>query len=137
MFQEYSMKYGFPKAGDIMVTGVGTLGMCYLVRQEDKFYFKDGNIIWLKNFNQKIDSTFVKYLFGSDFIINQIKASASGGTVGTYTITNANNTKIPLPSLEIQKKLVAEAEKEQQIINANKQLIEIMEQKISDVLNEI
>jgi len=45
--------------------------------------------------------------------------------------------KIPLPSLEIQKKLVAEAEKEQQIINANKQLIEIYEQKISDVLSEI
>ena len=45
--------------------------------------------------------------------------------------------KIPLPSLEIQKKLVAESEKEQEIINANKQLIEIMEQKISDVLSEI
>ena len=42
-----------------------------------------------------------------------------------------------IPSLEIQKKLVAEAEKEQQIINANKQLIEIYEQKISDVLREI
>ncbi len=46
-------------------------------------------------------------------------------------------TKIPLPSLEIQKKLVAEAEKEQEVINANKQLIEIYEQKISDVLSEI
>jgi restriction endonuclease S subunit len=45
--------------------------------------------------------------------------------------------KIPLPSLEIQKKLVAESEKEQQIINASKQLIEIYEQKISDVLSEI
>ncbi|MBU1349690.1 N-6 DNA methylase, partial [Patescibacteria group bacterium] len=45
--------------------------------------------------------------------------------------------KIPLPSLEIQKKLVAEAEKEQHIINANKQLIEIYEQKIADVLSEI
>jgi restriction endonuclease S subunit len=45
--------------------------------------------------------------------------------------------KIPLPSLEIQKKLVSEAEKEQEIINANKQLIEIMERKIEDVLREI
>lgn len=45
--------------------------------------------------------------------------------------------KIPLPSLEIQKKLVAEAEKEQQIINASKQLIGILEQKISDVLSKI
>ena len=45
--------------------------------------------------------------------------------------------KIPFPSLEIQKQLVAEAEKEQEIINANKQLIEIYEQKIADVLSEI
>lgn len=37
----------------------------------------------------------------------------------------------------IQKKLVAEAEKEQEIINANKGLIEIMERKIKDVLREI
>lgn len=44
---------------------------------------------------------------------------------------------IPLPSLEIQKKLVVEAEKEQQIINASRQLIGIYEQKISDVLSEI
>lgn len=45
--------------------------------------------------------------------------------------------KIPIPSLKMQKKLVAEAEKEQEVINANKRLIEIMEQKISDVLSEI
>lgn len=45
--------------------------------------------------------------------------------------------KIPLPSLETQKKLVAEAEREQEVINANKQLIEVLEQKISDVLSEI
>jgi len=52
-------------------------------------------------------------------------------------IAELSKVKIPLPSLEIQNKLVAEAEKEQQIINANKQLIEIYEQKISDVLSEI
>jgi restriction endonuclease S subunit len=45
--------------------------------------------------------------------------------------------KIPLPSLEIQKQLVAEAEKEQDIINAKKQLIEIYEQKIQKVLAEV
>ncbi|KAK3605059.1 hypothetical protein CHS0354_000725 [Potamilus streckersoni] len=41
--------------------------------------------------------------------------------------------KIPLPSLEIQKKLVAEAEREQKIIDANKELIEIMEGKIEEL----
>ena len=45
--------------------------------------------------------------------------------------------KIPLPSLEIQKQLVAEMEEQEKIIEANKKLIGIMEQKISEVLNEI
>ena len=45
--------------------------------------------------------------------------------------------KIPLPSLEIQQKLVAEAEEEQKIIDANKKLFEIMERKIEKVLSEI
>ena len=31
MFSEYSQKYGYPQEGDLMVTGVGTLGICYLV----------------------------------------------------------------------------------------------------------
>jgi len=39
--------------------------------------------------------------------------------------------------INVVEKLVAEAEKEQQIINANTQLIEIYEQKIADVLSEI
>lgn len=44
------------------------------------------------------------------------------------------NLQIPLPSLEIQKQLVAEAEKEEEIIAANRRLIELMEGKISQVL---
>ena len=42
--------------------------------------------------------------------------------------------KIPLPPLEIQKQLVAEAEKEEEIITANRRLIEIMEEKINQVM---
>ncbi len=48
MFDQYSTKYGIPQEGDIMVTGVGTLGICYVVQKKDRFYFKDGNIICLE-----------------------------------------------------------------------------------------
>jgi len=66
------------------------------------------------------------------------KIKGNGGAVfDSINKKQIEELRIPLPSLDIQKKLVAEAEKEQQIINANKQLIEIMEQKISDVLSEI
>ncbi|MDX1958386.1 MAG: restriction endonuclease subunit S [Leptospiraceae bacterium] len=109
MFKKYSEKYGLPKADDIMVTGVGTLGICYVVKKEDRFYFKDGNIIWLKT-KGKADSRFVEYAFKSDYLRKQIDDSI-GATVGTYTIIKAKNTKIPIPPLSEQKRIVAVLDK--------------------------
>ncbi|WP_436416029.1 restriction endonuclease subunit S [Petrimonas sp.] len=105
MFKEYSEKYGLPKEGDIMVTGVGTLGICYVVKNEDRFYFKDGNIIWLKS-NGKAISRYVEYAFKSDFLRKQIDDSI-GATVGTFTIIKAKNTKIPLPPIPEQQRIVS------------------------------
>ena len=105
MYDQYSVKYDIPKEGDIMVTGVGTLGICYVVQNSDKFYFKDGNIIWLKKKNG-INSQFVEYAFKSDFVKKQID-NTLGATVGTYTIIKAKNTLIPIPSLSEQKRIVA------------------------------
>ncbi len=45
--------------------------------------------------------------------------------------------KIPLPSIEIQKQIVNQIKKEQEIVNANKQLIEIFEQKIKDRIAKV
>ena len=104
MFEQYAEKYGVPKEGDIMVTGVGTLGICYVVQEDSRFYFKDGNIIWLKRKNNA-NSRFVEYAFKSDFLRKQIDNSA-GATVGTYTIIKAKNTLIPIPSLSEQKRIV-------------------------------
>ena len=45
--------------------------------------------------------------------------------------------QIPLPSLSVQQEIVAQIEAEQQIVNANKKLIEIFEQKIKDKIAEV
>jgi len=45
LFEELSKKYGVPTAGDFLVSGVGTLGVCYQVNEGDKFYYKDGNVL--------------------------------------------------------------------------------------------
>jgi type I restriction enzyme S subunit len=90
--------------GDLLVTGVGTIGVQYLVKPGDRFYFKDGNIIWLKN-NKKIDGRFLYYSFDNWFIRKQILHDAGVGTVGTYTIDNAKKTKIMLPPIKEQEKI--------------------------------
>ena len=105
MYREYAAKYGVPREGDILVTGVGTLGICYVVTDDAPFYYKDGNIIWLKRKNA-INSRYVEYAFKSDLLRSQIDDSV-GATVGTYTIIKAKSTRIPVPPIAEQERIVA------------------------------
>ena len=105
MYDRYSEKYGAPQKNDLLVTGVGTLGICYVVQSGDQFYFKDGNIIWLKT-RGKVNPHFIKYAFQSDLVKRQVHDSV-GATVATYTITRAKATQISLPPLPEQERIVA------------------------------
>jgi len=44
---------------------------------------------------------------------------------------------IPKPPLETQRQIIAQIEKEQELVNANTQLIEIFEQKIKDRIAKV
>lgn len=105
MYETYKAKYGVPKKDDMMVTGVGTLGVCYIVKDTDKFYFKDGNILWFKN-KKLCNVRFIKEQYEMDYVLDQIQGSANVSTVGTYTITNANETKVLVPPLPLQNDFV-------------------------------
>src|SRR5699024_3017906 len=91
--------------GDIIVTAVGTLGEVLVIREDKKFYFKDGNIIWFKTLNN-IESDYVRLLFKTPIIKEQIKYNSNTTTVGTLTIENAKNFEIPLPSIQEQQKII-------------------------------
>ena len=105
MYKEYAARYGVPQPGDIMVTGVGTLGICYLVKPTDRFYYKDGNTLCFHSLG-RIDSRFVVECYKMPFIREQIEANAGGSTVGTYTIETACKTRIFNPPLNEQQKFL-------------------------------
>jgi type I restriction enzyme M protein len=46
------------------------------------------------------------------------------------SITDLKNLSIPCPTIDIQNEIVSQIEREQELVNANKKLIEIFEQKI-------
>ena len=97
-------KYGVPAVGDFLVSGVGTLGVIYQVKNDNPFYFKDGNVLWFKK-NNEISSDFFYHVFNSPKVLRQIVDHAAITTVGTYTIENAKKTKFMCPSLEEQTKI--------------------------------
>ena len=96
-YEEYSALSGKVSVSDLLVTGVGTIGVPYLVRNLEPLYFKDGNIIWFQN-SDKIDGKFLFYSFSAEQIQCFINESAGIGTVGTYTIESGKKTPISLPN---------------------------------------
>ena len=131
LYEEYTEKYGKPQPGDVMVTGVGTLGACYVVKPGDKFYFKDGNILWFKQ--KAPDRILPEYLvkaFDSKEVKDFISKNSSGTTVGTFTIQTANKMEISLPTLNQQKEIIDRISKLEGIIKKRQLEIEKLDELI-------
>ncbi|MBN2589581.1 MAG: restriction endonuclease subunit S [Sedimentisphaerales bacterium] len=64
-YNEIRDKFSVPQAGEILLTSVGTLGIPYIVKDDEKFYFKDGNLTWFKNFDG-IENSYLYYWLISD-----------------------------------------------------------------------
>lgn len=121
-YKEYSQQSGKVEVGDLLVTGVGTIGVPMLITDDEPVYFKDGNIIWFKNEN-KIDGMFLFYSFVGDLIQTYIKHSAGTGTVGTYTISSGKNTPIKMPTRKEQTAIGNYFQKLDTLINQHQQQI--------------
>ena len=87
-----------------MITGVGTIGIPFLIMDEKEIYFKDGNVIWLK-LNNKIVSKYLYYYLLSDRVQKFISTTSGLGTVGTYTIENAKKTPLDIPCIKEQNRI--------------------------------
>jgi type I restriction enzyme M protein len=88
-----------------------------------------------KEYEDKLIPEFLFWLSGTlKDELNRISGKTSFNFVSVGTL---KKVKIPLPPLEIQKQLVAEAEKEEEIIVSNRRLIELMEEKIENTLETI
>lgn len=108
---------GKPKVGDVLLTGVGTLGVPYIVSSKKAFYFKDGNIIWLRNLYD-LSASFISLYVQSPYMLRIIN-DGRGTTVGTLTITRAKKLLVPLPPVSEQRRIVAEVKKVFSLIKTN------------------
>ena len=131
LFEDYRKKYSYPKKGDILLSTFGTIGRT-VVFDGNPAYFQDSNIVWIDNDQKLITNEFLHLVYQSiDW------ETTKGGTIERLYNKLIEKTKTPLPPLATQKQLVAEAQKEEEILTANKNLIEIMVRKIEKVITEI
>lgn len=126
-YSEIKSKFPVPQENDVLITAVGTIGEILVVK-DPNFYFKDGNLIWLRNIDfDIIDIDYLYYFFKSDLFQKTIKYNNIGAVQKALTIDFLQTVKITLPSLDNQRKLVSVLKSIDKKIQTNNQIIQELE----------
>lgn len=106
-YEELKAQGLVPDSGDILVTSRGTLGRCYIISENDRFYFQDGMISWLSHYSGEISPLYIKYLFDMPGFRKQIDSLQAGSTVAYLSIAMLKKLNIMVPSVELQERFAA------------------------------
>ncbi len=125
LYEKYVSKYGVPKVDDIMITAIGTIGNSYIVKKNEKFYFKDASVLWLKKISN-VNSKFINYWLKSEKFFKQLDRG-NGATVDTLTVKKLQSVMPPIPPLSEQKQIVDILSNIDNTLEKTNQLIEKFE----------
>lgn len=113
-YNELLKNFGAPSKGDVLVTAIGTIGEIYVVDSKDKFYFKDGNIIWIKEL-KGIEPHYLKYSLMS--FVNKLKKLSHGAAYNALSIEKLKSFKFKAPSVDEQSQIVSKLNNLKNILN--------------------
>ena len=110
-FNEYKEKYSYPKKGMVLISTSGTIGRT-IVFDGKPAYYQDSNIVWIDNNEEKVLNKYLYYFYQtSPWKIDM------GGTIERLYNENIEKTIIPLPPLEVQKRIVEVLDNFEKICN--------------------
>ena len=134
-YDEIKGKYGVPQKGDLLLTAVGSLGIPFVVKDDSPFYFKDGNLVWLKHF-QDIDSIFLYYWIKSENGYNALYNIAIGSAQKALTIAAIKGYEIPLPPLQTQHRIANILSRYDSLIENYQKQIKLLEEAAQRLYKE-
>ena len=100
-FDEYRKTYSFPKKGDVLISAAGTIGRTVIYNGEPAYY-QDSNIVWVDNDESIVLNKYLYYFYQTSPWV-----ASTGGTIARLYNDNISKTKIKVPTLEQQKKIVS------------------------------
>lgn len=134
-YDEIKGKYGVPQKGDLLLTAVGSLGIPFVVKDNSPFYFKDGNLVWLKHF-QDINPFFLYYWIKSEKGYNALYNIAIGSAQKALTIAAIKSLEIPLPSLTTQHRIATILSRYDSLIENYQKQIKLLEEAAQRLYKE-
>lgn len=135
-YDSIKSKFGAPVSGDMLLTSVGTIGIPYIVRHDDFFYFKDGNLTWFRNFSDALNSCYLYYWIKSQDGQGTLYNLTIGSSQKALTISALKQLKINLPSRIIQDKIVSILSAYDDLIANNQKQIKLLEEAAQRLYKE-
>ncbi len=120
-----------PKDSTVLITRV-SVGKFAIADQD---YAINQDLTALVSKGANLDARYLWLI--SEIVAEKIKNNAVGVGVKGVTRDFVVNQKIPIPPLTIQKQIVKKIETERALVDANKKLIEIYEQKMKDAIAKL
>jgi type I restriction enzyme M protein len=87
--------------------------------------------------NGKANLSFIYHYLSSETVFKYVEEKSRSLMQPNLSVNDLKKLPIPCPSIEIQNQIVNSFEKEEILVDANKQLIEIFEQKIKDRIAKV
>ena len=135
-YDEIKNKFGVPVAGDMLLTSVGTIGIPYIVNETDKFYFKDGNLTWFRNFTNKLYSQYLFYWIISKQGAGVLNNATIGSSQKALTISALKNIEIAVPPIVTQRRIADILSAYDDLIENNRKQIKLLEEAAQRLYKE-
>ena len=135
-YDEIKDKFGVPVAGDMLLTSVGTIGIPYIVKETDEFYFKDGNLTWFRNFTNKLCAQYLYYWVTSKEGTGVLNNTTIGSSQKALTISALKNIEITVPPIENQRRIADILSDYDDLIENNRKQIKLLEEAAQRLYRE-
>lgn len=135
-YHEIKNRFGVPVAGDMLLTSVGTIGIPYIVKETDEFYFKDGNLTWFRNFTSKLCARYLYYWVISKEGNGVLNNTTIGSSQKALTISALKNVEITVPSIGKQRRIADILSAYDDLIENNRKQIKLLEEAAQRLYKE-
>ena len=88
-------------AGDIIVSATSTIGKTYVIKEGERFYFKDADVLLFRK-KKPINGVFFTYGLTMPTLWSQIETGLGATTVAHFLISKACKLLQPMPPMELQ-----------------------------------
>lgn len=99
LYEDYKNRFSFPVKGEVLISASGTIGRSVIYDGKDA-YFQDSNIVWVHNDEMKVLNKYLHHYY------RIIEWNVEGGTIKRLYNSNLAKTKIAVPSLPEQERIV-------------------------------